>query len=199
MKPMSELTPAQVRAGLDGDARLSQAITTLIEPVVRARVKRWRAQMGRARRARLCMDDSDLTQDVLTAFYDRGGRLLRLWNPERGLSLRNWVGFVAQRLLIKQRMDIRRAQHETLNPDAVETALSDCEPFEARAELTSLLRRLEERASPHALAIFVDTCLGEDAGAIATRVGISEQAVYAARRRLTLLVRELRGGASGDP
>lgn len=186
-----ELTPEDVSRALQrGAARC--ALMQTIECVVRARVALWMRRLGAAQCARLGLEDSDLVQEILIAFYDGKGLLLRRWNPERGLSLRNWVGLVTRQLLSRQLAKARRSRCEASDPMWLDESSSNEPLLEDRDELVRVLRELEARLTPQAQTILVETCLGEDAAMTAHSVGISEQAVYAARYRFTRLARELR-------
>ena len=74
----------------------------LLTPVIQARVARTllahRSRLAGGRDVR--QEVEDLSQDVFLALFDRDGHVLRSWEPERGLSLENFVGLVAERQVL---------------------------------------------------------------------------------------------------
>ena len=53
---------------------------------------RYKPGSGRVRQ-----DVEDLAQDVFLRLFEENGRVLRSWDPARGLSLENFAGLVAER------------------------------------------------------------------------------------------------------
>ena len=92
-------------AGRNGAvARLVERLT----PVIQARISR---RLLRDRSSRPTTDAreylADLTQEVFLSLFKNGGEVLRRWDPERGASLENFVGLVAERKAISE---VRRIQ-----------------------------------------------------------------------------------------
>ncbi len=194
---MSELSLLQVRRGLDGDAALLRRLVDELMPVVQSRATR--ALYRYRPRARDPQQElSDLVQETFSSLFEDGGRVLRQWDPERGLSLRNFVGLVSQRTI----GGILRSGKRTPWPDdptdpsdfdAAGFGNADPSPrIESRAELATLLDRLQQALSPHALSLFHRLyVLQEDVRTVAARTGMNEPAVYAAKARLERLARRL--------
>jgi RNA polymerase sigma-70 factor (ECF subfamily) len=203
----AEDTVALVGEALAGDELALDRLVARLTPVVQARVartllaRRWRGGAGRNLRS----DVEDLTQDVFLALFASGGRVLRGWHPERGLSLASFVGLVSERLVVSflrsgkrnpwreepttaDELDLRV---EALDPEAVATS---------REQLRVLLQRLRENLSPLGRQVFEllfvqDLPLPQAMAAS----GLSADAVYAWRSRLRRLARELRDELSGSP
>jgi hypothetical protein len=85
-------TAGEVAAALDGGADValctSRELVTSLSPVVRQRVARVLLQRARKLgRTPTAADIDDLHHDVFVLLFDRGARVLRAWDPARGLSL----------------------------------------------------------------------------------------------------------------
>ncbi|MEJ7732504.1 MAG: sigma-70 family RNA polymerase sigma factor [Polyangiaceae bacterium] len=178
----------------------------LLAPLVQARVakallRRHRAGVRRAVREEVL----DLTQEVFVALFERDGRLLRAWDPERGLSLPNFVGLIAEREVSSiLRSGVR-------SPFALDDALTEdaLEPLEApmgveadvasRETLEKLLDGLRARLSPLGLQmfrlLFVEERTVEE---ICESMRMRPDAVYAWRSRLTRLAVEIERDFAGD-
>jgi RNA polymerase sigma-70 factor (ECF subfamily) len=142
---------------------------------------------------------SDIVQDVLTALFADAGRILRDWNPERGLSLHNWVGLISERhafaFLRSQR---RKSPHEDVSdPDTLRKIDHDkgvCfqDALESRDELAFLLEQMSSCLTPKSMDLFARLLLlQQDVNTVAQATGMSEAAVYAARTRLARRAREV--------
>ncbi|MFI5301981.1 MAG: hypothetical protein ACHREM_28150, partial [Polyangiales bacterium] len=97
-REFGELSPEVFRGALAGQVDALTATIAVFTPVVQVRV--FRALSRRARsadRRDLRQEVEDLTQDVLCLLFADDARILRMWDPARGMSLRNYVGLIAER------------------------------------------------------------------------------------------------------
>src|ERR1700710_2002550 len=98
----SEDTSGLVRQALTGDQTALTRLVALLTPVIQGRVartllaRRYRLAGGRDVRQEV----EDLSQDVFLALFSRDGYVLRTWQAERGLSLENFVGLIAERQVL---------------------------------------------------------------------------------------------------
>src|SRR5438477_652075 len=95
--PTSDLTVPLERA-LAGERSAVRELVAAFTPVIQARAARALVRGrggGRGRDPR--QELGDLVQDVLLLLFRDDERILRAWRPERGLSLLNYVGLVAER------------------------------------------------------------------------------------------------------
>jgi RNA polymerase sigma-70 factor (ECF subfamily) len=205
-------TPAKdlelVNAALARDPLASKALIALLAPVVRQRVsKQLLMHAGRSGRSPSPADVDDLAHDVFLVLFDGGGRVLQAWDPERGLSLRNFVGLVAQREAgAILRSGRRSAWAEDPTQDDVQLAVERHTPereVAAREELALVLERLHERLSPRGLLLFEALFSDQQAvEQVCERFAMTANAVYSFRNRLQSLVAgiqaELRGPARKD-
>ena len=211
--PHALCTPAKdlelVNAALARDPCACRALLAQLAPLVRQRVAkvllRFAARSGRAPSP---ADVDDLAHDVFVVLFDRDGRVLKAWDPQRGLSLRNFVGLVAQREATAiLRSGRRSAWAEDPTQDDVQLGVEDHTPERqaaAREELALVLERLRDRLSPRGLLLF--EALFSDHQTIdevCARFSMTPNAVYSFRNRLQSLVSqiraELRGSATPAP
>lgn len=169
-----------------------------LTPVIQARVARVvlaTRLAGGSHGARSQVED--LTQEVFLLLFADSGRVLRSWQPERGLSLENFVGLVARRRAISVLRTGRTAPWRadpTLDEEPEEPAPQAGPEEEAasRQELRLLLRRLREELSPLGWQLF-DLLLVKECpvAEVERRTGMSRDALYAWRSRLRRLARRL--------
>jgi RNA polymerase sigma-70 factor (ECF subfamily) len=98
----TEETADLIRRALTGDPTALTELVAVLTPVIQARV----ARTLLARRHRLAggrdvrQEVEDLSQDVFLTLFSRDARVLRDWQPGRGLSLESFVGLVAERQVL---------------------------------------------------------------------------------------------------
>lgn len=196
-----------LRSALRGDEESMHQLVQRLQPVVRASIcaklrKRPRYTRGRSLGAPI----DDLVQDVFVSLFARRCQTLRSWRPERGSSLRGFVGLVAERQVGMTLRSRRRnpfyeeaTETESLQqlagamkaPDATWTAL------ESRDSLRALLVGLHERLSAQGRLVFALLFLqGCTIERTLEMTGLSQAALYAWRSRLTRQARELRAQPS---
>jgi RNA polymerase sigma-70 factor (ECF subfamily) len=203
-----EETADLVRRALAGDPAALNKLVAVLTPVIQARVTRTLL----ARRHRLAggrvvrQEVEDLSQDVFLALFSRNARVLRDWQPGRGLSLQNFVGLVAERQVLSFLRSGRRNYFWKEDPILTEEELERESPeigpedFAASRELLSLLLdRLREELSPLGWWLFELLFVQELSQAeVEAASGLSADAVYQWRRRLRLLARKLLAEISGN-
>lgn len=193
-----------VAAALSGRPAAIRALVDALMPVVQSRAARALARYRpRSRDAR--QDVEDLVQEIFAALFEHDARVLRSWDPAKGLSLRNFVGLVAQRAAHGMLRSGRRTPWPDDPTDPVDLEGLDEGPSDplaritSRAELEHLLDRLTEELSPRGLALFYRLCVHqEDVRVVAESTGMTEVAVYAFRKRLERTARELARELSED-
>lgn len=134
----------------------------------------------------------DLCQEVLTTLFKEDARVLRVWDPTRGASLRTFVGTVARRragailgakrhnpwyLLPVEQEHLEAALRES--PEA-ESALAARQVW--TIALAATLDAQSDKGKQIGAYLFRD---GLDNADIAQRTGMSPSAVYQWRSRLT--------------
>jgi RNA polymerase sigma factor (sigma-70 family) len=195
----SDFRQQEVGQALGGDTTALARLVRAATPVIQARVARglllWRHGGNAGRDVR--QEIEDLTQEVFLALFADDGRVLRGWQPERGLTLEGFVGLVAERQVASILRSGKRnpwKEDPTLPADLDEIA--DGEGPEAlaasREQMRRLLDRLTEELSPLGRRLFQLLFLDELSIEDATRqTGLSADALYAWRSRLRRLCRRL--------
>lgn len=181
-----------------GQAALSRLVDRLT-PIIQARVARCLLRTGRGAGPRLRQELKDLVQQVFLALFDQRGRILASWEPDRGLSLDNFVGLVAERqvfsILRSGKRDPWKEDPTLVDEMDGPSDAPDPEQLAAsREELEQLLARLRETLSPLGWHLFDLLYLQErSVEEVERATGLSADAVYAWRSRLRKLARSLLG------
>ena len=182
--------------GDGGDGRALMRLVRVLTPVIQSRVARTLLCGGR-RGANLREDVEDLTQDVFLALFTNEERVLRRWQPERGLSLENFVGLIAERLTYSYRRSGRRNAWKEEPTPGEDLDLPLDEPTADQVvidkeQLEHLLERLSDELSELGwwmfVLLFMKDLSTEEAMAA---TGLSRDAVDAWRSRLRRLARKL--------
>lgn len=177
---------------LSGDSASLRDLVDRLTPVVQKRVarallaRRYGAASGREVRQEV----DDLSQEVFLTLFAEGGRVLRTWEPDRGLSLPNFVGLVAQRRvagILRNGKKNPWRDEPTLAED-LDRADDEGDPEEISASrelLHKLLHRLREELTPLAWQMFDLLFLHEmPPDLVARKTSMSKAAVYKWQSRL---------------
>ncbi len=203
--PAIEVT---LRQALGGDAAALRIIVDMLTPVVQARVARalLRTPQGTFGR-NVHQEVEDLTQDVFIALFKKNAQTLRRWQPQRGCSLKNFVGLIAQREVISILRSRKRSPwaESPTETDTLE-ALASVERNTPESNVASrelwarLLERVRQQLSPQGLVLFhrllVEQC---PMNRLATETGMSVNALYTWRSRLSKQVKVLWDELSSEP
>ncbi len=188
-----------VRRALAGNEAALTRLVKALTPVIQSRVARGlllrRTGMAAGRDIR--QEVEDLTQEIFLLLFADGGKVLRSWQPERGLSLLNFVGLVAERQTASILRSGKRSpwKEDPMLPEDLDQAAPGSGPEEiaaSREQLKLLLHRLTEELSPLGRHLFDLLFLRELPFEEVTRqTGMTADAVYAWRSRLRRLARRL--------
>jgi RNA polymerase sigma factor (sigma-70 family) len=195
---------ALVQRALDGHPASRQQLVLRLTPVVHQRVTRplshFRMSSGRG------IDRSDvldLVQQVLLVLFDRDGRVLRCWDPERGLSLFNFVGLVAEReakAILRSGRRSAWAEEPTPDDDLYTVAVDGSsleDEIVSRQELLRLWQELEGELSPRSLALFRALVIEElSVEEVSAQFAMSANALYTFRSRIRQQIQSIRSRLS---
>ncbi|MEZ4311760.1 MAG: hypothetical protein R3F14_27330 [Polyangiaceae bacterium] len=202
-----EPTKAQVDSALEGDEAAVRALVATLTPVLHARVTRALLRRGGVHAGSQAREQiADMVQDVFVELFRDEGRALRAWDPERGMSLRNWVGFLAEQRVAAVRRGKRHTLvlQEVLSDDAgAEEAPPRDDPealYCSRQTLSRLLDALRADLSPQGFEMFEALVIREEAiSQVCERTGFSTSAVQAwssrLKRKAAQILSELSGPA----
>ena len=192
-------TQDEVRSALAGSEPALTRLVQMLTPVIQSRVARGlllrRTGMAAGRDVR--QEVEDLTQEIFLLLFTDGGKVLRSWQPDRGLSLLNFVGLVAERQTASILRSGKRSpwkEDPTLAED-FDAAAPERGPEEvtaSREQFRLLLDRLTEELSPLGRHLFDLLFLRElPLEEVVRETGMSPDAVYAWRSRLRRLTGRL--------
>ncbi len=183
---------------LAGEPSAVREVVAALTPVIQARAGRALGRRGAAHGRDARQELADLTQDVLLLLFRDDARILRAWEPARGLSLLNYVGLVAEREVGHIARSGRRSPW-ALDPaedselDAVASSAASPESAAGSRDLFDRLHeRLERELHPRAMDLY-RMLVVDDAPIpeVIARSGLSADAVYAWRSRLLKRARQL--------
>src|SRR5215210_6268847 len=150
-----EATQDEVRSALAGDEPALTRLVRTLTPVIQSRVARGLLlrRTGTAAGRNIRQEVEDLAQEIFLVLFADGGKVLRSWQPERGLSLVNFVGLVAERQTASILRNGKRSpwkEDPTLPEDFTQAApeRSQEEVIVSREQCKLLLDRLTEELSP---------------------------------------------------
>jgi RNA polymerase sigma factor (sigma-70 family) len=189
----------ELREALAGNVAALNRLIHKLTPVIQSRVVRvlLRWSTGIAARRDVRQEVEDFTQEILLKLFADDAKVLRTWQPERGLSLINFVGLVAERQTVSILRNGKRSpwkEDPTLPEDFPPgPPESDSEEIAvSREQLRLVLDRLKEELSPLGWHLF-DLVYLQDLSVeeVARQTAMSSDAVYAWRSRLRRLARRL--------
>jgi RNA polymerase sigma factor (sigma-70 family) len=189
----------EVARALAGDEPALTGLIRKLTPVIQSRVARGLLlrRTGTAAGRNIRQEVEDLTQEIFLVLFADGGKVLRSWTPERGLSLLNFAGLVAERQTASILRSGKRSpwkEDPTLPEDFPQTS-PESGPEEiaaSREQLKLLLDRLTEELSPLGRRLFDLLFLRElPPEEVVRETGMSPDAIYAWRSRLRRLASRL--------
>jgi DNA-directed RNA polymerase specialized sigma24 family protein len=183
-----------------GDTKALASVVESLTPILTARIRRMLARRqfyGRDAHQEI----PDLVQGVLLTLLEENARLLRLWDPARGLSLENFVGLLCERELASILRSGRRTPYRTSDEDIDEydSLADDASTLDARLISQEMVIMILDQAraslSPLGLELLERVVIAQESpDAVAIHMKMSLDAVYAWRSRLTKLLRSIAQG-----
>ena len=187
---------SELARALAGDREALEVIVEGLTPVIHARVARALLRDDRSTGG-VRQVVEDLVQQVYVDLFEDDAKVLRDWHPERGLSLQNFVGLVAERRVYST---LRRTRRNPWTEEPGEAPLFE-RPATApgperragsRQRLRRMLEGLRAELSPLGWRVFELLFLRElPVSDVGFETGLSRDAVYAWRSRLRRLARRL--------
>lgn len=183
---------------LAGDPAATRKLVGVLMPVVQARVARTLVRRRGASGRDVRQEVEDLAQEVFIALFADGEKVLRAWEPSRGLSLASFCGLIAEREAASILRSGRRSPwtDAATELDDLETALAEVPDVEVRVssreQLARLVDRLREALSPRGLELFHRLVVEEESvESVCAATGMTSDAVYAWKSRIGKVVRKL--------
>jgi RNA polymerase sigma-70 factor (ECF subfamily) len=187
-----EWTDETLKQALDGNRPAMRELVKHLTPVIQARVAKC-IMVGSRNYGhdRVREEVADMTQEVFAALFANDARVLRNWEPTKGLSLRNFAGLVAHRQALSILRTTKRnpfTEDPTLDTD-FEFMTEQDDTLESATISRDLIRqvfhRMDEQLSPLGRQLFNLVIIEElDVSDVASQTGMSDSAIYAWRSRL---------------
>jgi RNA polymerase sigma factor (sigma-70 family) len=200
--PMSAL----IRRAAEGDLRAMRQLVTALTPVIRTSVASVLSRSGNSGRREARQEVEDATQTVLLALFADRGRVLLQWDPGRGLSLPSFVALLARRETVSLLRSRRRSpwtEDPTLNEDLDLNAVPRMGPESetiSRDMLANLAVAVREKLSARGMELFEMIFMrGLPPEEVATLTGMTSEAVYTWKSRLTRQVKEILAELAAGP
>lgn len=179
---------ALIEAALAGDRGALHTLVVRLAPVIQQEVARrlWQHAHRRDPREQV----RDMVQQVFESLLAHGGRALRAWRPDRGLSLERFVALLAQHQVASLlRTHKTNPWHdESVEQESLDARVGRLPDLEAqvadRELLGRLLDHLRERMSPEGLMLFYRLVVfEEDVRQVSRDTGLTLDALYQRRSR----------------
>ena len=193
-----DTAPVLLERALTGDRSALQDLFAHVAPVIQVRVARALLRRSRASGRDPRQELRDMVQEVFVSLLENDGRTLRAWKAERGMSLENFVGLVAERQVASI---LRTGKRSPWKEDPVEeedlavhAGATDAQAVAtlSRDMLRVLLDRLREELTPKMLGLFYALWVEEQpVSQICETMGMQADAVYAARSRIAKRARAI--------
>ncbi len=199
---MSDEHATLVRGALARDEQSVRTLLRLLGPVIHVRVTRvvlrHRAYAADIHQKRQQIED--LTQEVLAALFESGGRLLRGWDPNRGMTLLGYVGLIAEQqatcILRSGRRNPWRdeltSDEGTMGEDASDDAPTPDSVLASRQLLSRIVDAMRAELTPKGLDLFYRLIIHEQpVDTVCAELAMTRDAVHAWRSRLGKLARKI--------
>lgn len=193
----ADLSAADLNRALAGDDVALGDLIDRATPIIHVRVARAILRRQRSsQQAQLRQEVEDLIQEVLTALFANDARVLRNWDPDKGLSLANYIGLVAERLTSSVLQSGKKTwPAELMATESLDRPANDRDPEQraaSRQELQQVLHSLRQELSTQGFEMFQLLFVEElSIAGIRQRTGMSDDAIYAWRSRLRKRARSL--------
>jgi RNA polymerase sigma-70 factor (ECF subfamily) len=204
--PSERISAVLLERALDGDRSALHALFEELSPIIQARVVRVLLRKRGASNRDTRQEVMDLTQETFVALLEDGGRALRAWRHDGGLSLENFVGLFAERQALSILRTGRRSpwKDEPMESDALDARAGAVEALaetvESRQLFSAVLDRLREELTPYMLNLFYALWVDElPVPTICERFATQPDAVYAARSRIAKRARAIAHDLEHDP
>lgn len=187
-----------VERALAGEPGATRKLVLAVLPVVQVRIARVLSRRSSRGGRDVRQEVEDIAQEVFASLFENDGRVLRAWDPARGLSLLSFCGLVAEREAASILRSGRRSpwtEDATLPEDLEKDvgATPDAElDIASRDHLDRLTARLREELSPRGLEMFQRLVVEEETvESVCAAMQMSADAVYAWRSRIGKLARKI--------
>ncbi len=193
---MREALEIVMQRSCAGDSQATRTLIHALRPVVHARVAQALRTNPRARGRDPRQEVADLTQEVFLALFKDQSAVLRRWDVDGGLSLKNFVGLVAYRratnILLSRgtRWRADAVDPERLREQAGAVSLEN--QLISRSLLKALRAAFRAELKPSAFELFELLLIQQQPiSELCEQLNMSSNALYTARSRFLKRARKV--------
>lgn len=202
--PEHLFTVEEIRQAFAGLPQSRRSLGARLLPVIDREVRIVLRPIAIRYRRDLCGTAEDLVQDIMLLLFHDNGRILRTWDPARGMQLRSFLCLVVRRYVYRRFRGFRGNPWSSNPAEAEELAaqvddriserpdlLAD---IEYRLHLDSVLRTLQQELSERDWRLFTKIFLEDRKPAeVGVEEGMKENTVHKWCSRFQQRVRQLFG------
>ncbi len=197
---------ALIRRAAEGDRQAMRHLVNALTPCIRTAVASVLARSTTSGRRAARQEVEDVTQSVLLALFADRGRVLQQWDPARKTPLEAFVALLAKNetnSILRSRRRSPWTEDPTLQEDLDQNAVARMGPESetiSRDMLDALATAVRAKLTPKGNEVFELMFMrGLPAEEVASASGLSIDAVYAWKSRLTRQVKEILADLAAVP
>jgi RNA polymerase sigma factor (sigma-70 family) len=192
---MASLDETETRAliveALGGGRVATKRLVAILRPEIAAEIGHRLARVAPTHGRSPTQERDDLVQQVFVSLWDKGGELLRRWDPARGRSLPSYVRLIARsraldvlRSPTRSPWQIQPMTDDELDGDAEPHVAGQAKVMQAREQLEKVQRLLESRFSARDWQLFFGLLVEDRTPKdVAEELDMTTAAVYQWRSR----------------
>lgn len=185
------VTPEIVTKAVAGDRLAVRLLIKNLTPVIQLAVvhvlKRYTQNY---QHNHIHLDVADYCQDVFVSMFKNNSKVLRGWNPNKGMNLKSYISLITKRLVISSLRQVKFTQ--SLDDDSISENIDsylktpdEGIQFINRHLLFRIIKALKNEISELGYEIFVQIFLyGFSAEEIAKKTNLSKNSIYVWKNRL---------------
>lgn len=197
-KLQQPILPESVSLAISGDRGAIQLLVNNLTPVIQlAIVHVLKRRPLNQQHNYVHLEVADHCQDVFILLFKNNSKILREWNPDKGMNLKSYVSLIAKRRVISSLRKIEFTQ--SLDDDSINENIDtflktpdEGNQFVNRHLLFRIINSLKDEISEFGYDIFVQIFLyGFTAEEISHKTNLSKNAIYVWKNRLIAHVKKI--------
>ena len=136
------------------------------------------------------LEVTDYCQEIFILIFKNNSKILRDWNPDKGMNLKSYISLITKRRVISSLRNIKFTQ--SLDDDTIDTNIDSFlktpdeeSQFINRHLLYRIIKSLKNEISSFGYEIFVQIFLyGYSAEEVASKMNLTKNSVYVWKNRL---------------
>lgn len=189
-----DLSPETIRRWLSRSPDQQRPFAAWLLKVVDHEIRFFLKPIAERYRRNLRDEAGDIAQDVMLLLFDGGGRVLRAWDPARGMKLRSFVALIVRRCIIRTFRGFRgnpwssdpaaAAEITAILDDRITRGPTLLAEIEYRIQLEQILDGLRGKMNDRDWRLFTKLFVDQrKPAAVGDEEGMRENAVHQWKRR----------------